>query len=641
MPDWTYQTVFRPALFRLGAETGRRLALGSMGLLARLPLGRRMIQMMGHMKPDPRLAIERNGLSFPAAVGLGCAVDPYMSATSALAEFGFGFLEIGPIATHHEARAGSIHLQTDTESIQFDEPRAAITPTNARDRLIKNGLFRLPTLARIAPSSPDDARQILDLLGRLVEGFVVPIDCLDNVCQAYDVNDDAILFVAIDAGASQDEAKKERCSQAVRERGVRGIIVASAAEEHRAQRIGKPDRDEALETVQQLRKELGPELIIIGSVGVHSPADALDYVEAGADMVQVDSGLVFAGPGLPKRINEALLYRRLMTQPESEPTPTRVGNESWFWAMLMGLGVFVGGVLAMIVATTRVVLPYDEVMSGLTRAQLIEINDRLLLFMTHDRVTLAGTMLAVGIMYVTMAWWGIRRGVHWAYLSVVASALAGFLSFFSFLGFGHFDPFHAFVTAILCQFLLLTIHARLPERHQMEMPDLHNDRRWRANQWGQLLFVIHGAVLIVAGSVISYIGMTTVFVPEDLEFMHTSAADLYGTHPQLVPLVAHDRATFGGMLIACGVATLLPALWGFRRGQAWLWWSLMLAGNVAYLSTMLVHWNVGYHSLKHLIPAYSGLGCLWAGGLASYWFLAAHDERLEQEWKRRLSVSAR
>ena len=131
--------------------------------------------------------------------------------------------------------------------------------------------------------------------------------------------------------------------------------------------------------------------------------------------------------------------------------------------------------------------------------------------------------------------------------------------------------------------------------------------------------------------------MTSVFVPEDLEFMNTSAAELLGAHPQLVPLVAHDRATFGGMLISCGMATLLPALWGFRRGQRWLWWSLMLSGTVAYVSTMLIHWEVGYHSLKHLLPAYGGLLWLWAGGLASYGFLVARDKRLEKEWGRRLT----
>ena len=612
-----------------------------MGSLSRLPLGKRVIQLMGHMKPDSRLAIERNGFRVPAPVGLGCALDPRLSATPAFSEFGFGFLEIGPIVANPAANAGTAHLDIAGETIRFEAPRTALTPIAASGRLKQDGPFRLPVFARIEPSSSTEACRFLDVLGSCVDGFVVPIDRLDALRGLHSADDDVTsvpgtFLAAVDVGAWRDQAQRDRCTQAIRQGWISGILVGESASDDAVQQIGKASFVAAVETVRLVRTELGPQPIVIGSVGVHSPADALDYVEAGADLVQVDSGMVFAGPGLPKRINEALLYRRLMSETSSEARPERVGTESWFWAMLMGLSMVIGGVVTMAIATTRVVLPYDESMAGLTRDQLTEVNERLLPFMTHDRVTLAGTMLAAGILYMTMAWRGIRHGVHWAYVTVIASAFTGFLSFFSFLGFGYFDPLHAFVTSVLFQFLLLTIHARLPKRRQMEAPDLWNDGRWKANQWGQLMFVIHGAVLIVAGLVISGIGMTCVFVPEDLEFMHTSAEDLFGAHPQLVPLVAHDRATFGGMLIACGVATLLSALWGFRRGQVWLWRALMLAGNIAYASTVLVHWIVGYDSLKHLLPAYGGMFWLWAGGAASYWFLAASDPRLETEWARRL-----
>jgi len=62
MPDWSYQTIFRPVILRLGPVAGRMLALGAIGRLSRLPLGRRVIQLLGHMRPDPRLAFARNGI---------------------------------------------------------------------------------------------------------------------------------------------------------------------------------------------------------------------------------------------------------------------------------------------------------------------------------------------------------------------------------------------------------------------------------------------------------------------------------------------------------------------------------------------------------------------------------------------------
>jgi hypothetical protein len=232
-------------------------------------------------------------------------------------------------------------------------------------------------------------------------------------------------------------------------------------------------------------------------------------------------------------------------------------------------------------------------------------------------VTLAGTMLSVGVLYLALSFYGSRLGMSWAHHAIVVSAFTGFLSFFLFLGFGYFDPFHAFVTAVLLQLLLLAVHADLPRYRNSAPPELTNDRSWQLGQWGQLLFIVHGAVLVVAGCVISAIGISSVFVPEDLEFMHTTADHLSGAHPQLVPLVAHDRATFGGMLIACGVCVLLSSLWGFRRGHAWQWWSLMIAGGTAYAATILVHWHVGYSSPKHLLPAFAGLGLLLAGGALS------------------------
>lgn len=645
MPDWSYQTIFRPAILRLGPVAGRTLALGAIGLLSRLPLGRRVIQLLGHMRPDAALSFDKNGFRASAPVGLGCRLDPQLLALSAFAEFGFGYLEIGPIVAEPPHKAGSIDWDAASEIMRLEAPSAALTPSAARKRLERDGPLGVTVLARIEPSSPDEAREIFKTLGECVEAFVTPSRCLADVCRALDGNGEAasrrpVLLAAIDAATWQAPAQRKACAQAIDAGQLAGVVV-SPVEDGASIEIGRSGFDAALEAIRQLRIECGPRPVVIGSVGVHSPADALDYLQAGADLVQVDSGLAFTGPGLAKRINEAILYRRQMIEPAMAAPPVRPARQSWFWALLMGLSMLFGGLLAMAIAVTRVVMPYDESMAGLTRQQLADVNARLLSFMTHDRVTLAGTMVAVGILYTLLAVHGLRRGAHWAYLSVACSALAGFVSFFSFLGFGYFDPFHAFVTAILFQFLVLTVHSELPAPQRAAPPELHNDWRWQANQWGQLLFVVHGATLIAAGIVISVIGMTSVFVPEDLEFMQTCAADLIEAHPQLVPLVAHDRATFGGMLVACGMATLLPALWGFQRGQAWLWRALMLAGNVAYGSTIAVHWCVGYQSLKHLLPAYGGWILLWVGGIASYWFMAARDQELEREWLRRLNGSAR
>jgi hypothetical protein len=112
-----------------------------------------------------------------------------------------------------------------------------------------------------------------------------------------------------------------------------------------------------------------------------------------------------------------------------------------------------------------------------------------------------------------------------------------------------------------------------------------------------------------------------VFVHEDLDFMQTTADVLRAANPRLVPLVAHDRATFGGMLLAGGWVFLLPALWGFRNGSAWLWWTLLIAGIAAYVAAIGVHFAVGYTNIMHLAPAFSGLIAFVVGLGLSYSYL--------------------
>jgi dihydroorotate dehydrogenase len=75
------------------------------------------------------------------------------------------------------------------------------------------------------------------------------------------------------------------------------------------------------------------------------------------------------------------------------------------------------------------------------------------------------------------------------------------------------------------------------------------------------------------------------------------------------------------MLLASGWALLLPALWGYRRGSSWLWWSFLVAGLAAYSAAVGVHYAVGYESLKHLLPALGGLVLFLLGLILSYPFL--------------------
>ena len=69
---------------------------------------------------------------------------------------------------------------------------------------------------------------------------------------------------------------------------------------------GAPVRKRSTEVVQYLKTK-SPELKIIAVGGIASAADAIEKINAGADLVQVYSGLIYEGPSLIKQINKGLL----------------------------------------------------------------------------------------------------------------------------------------------------------------------------------------------------------------------------------------------------------------------------------------------------------------------------------------------
>jgi len=59
--------------------------------------------------------------------------------------------------------------------------------------------------------------------------------------------------------------------------------------------------------IRYLRAKAGPDLPIIGVGGIHSAEDAIEKLQAGADLIQVYSGFVYEGPGLIEKINQRIL----------------------------------------------------------------------------------------------------------------------------------------------------------------------------------------------------------------------------------------------------------------------------------------------------------------------------------------------
>lgn len=626
MPDWTYQTVFRPVLRRLSFEAAQKIALRTLGLLGQFAVGRAIVRFMGHGAPPAELATEIAGTKIASPVGLGCGVDPSASATSAFSLFGFGLIEVGPVSLDAGPGSTTTHAPPEWSESGLNFPRQlpALSVEQLRSVLSANVSHDVRLIIRL------DERLVAQLADDQNAALLTELVAASNVL--------GVVLPPPTANASQQlQELFARSSTALQQVGLfvfqriepaaisgwlkHGAFAASHGDgivldlnhyKHEADASAGLETadspDDVVALVRRLKVEQ-PELPLLTSGGVLEPVDAIDLLNAGADAVLVTDGLAVAGPGLPKRINDAIVSLQRRAIPDEAPS-LPLGQLSWFWSFLMGLSLTVGGVLALVIGWTRVVLPYDEDFLNLQRDEICSLNERLLPFMSHDRVTLAGTMLALGPLYLALAWFGDRRGQHWARIAVIASALIGFLCFFSFLGFGYFDPFHAFVSSVLFQLMALGLHSSLGHP-TAEVPDLRNTNAWRRALWGQLLMVMLGCAILLGGITICTFGMTTVFVQQDLQFLQASREAITGLNPKLVPLVAHDRATFGGMLMATGVTVALSALWGWRKGRRWLWWTLLLSGSTAFLTTIVIHWWVGYTSLIHLLPAYGGLAVLW------------------------------
>ncbi|WRP08644.1 hypothetical protein U9J35_10935 [Rossellomorea aquimaris] len=66
--------------------------------------------------------------------------------------------------------------------------------------------------------------------------------------------------------------------------------------------------------------------------------------------------------------------------------------------------------------------------------------------------------------------------------------------------------------------------------------------------YGQLAFVVLGFSFVLGGLVISYYGVTSVFVPTDLLYLCMPPEILHEFNQNLIPVIAHDRAGFGSAL---------------------------------------------------------------------------------------------
>jgi dihydroorotate dehydrogenase len=115
------------------------------------------------------------------------------------------------------------------------------------------------------------------------------------------------------------DAQLDDVVSVVKESGIAGVIATNTTISRQGLRTpgaeveamgaggvsGAPVRKRSTEVVRYLRERLPRPIVIIGVGGIDSADAAMEKLQSGADLVQVYTGLIYEGPALVKRINEA------------------------------------------------------------------------------------------------------------------------------------------------------------------------------------------------------------------------------------------------------------------------------------------------------------------------------------------------
>lgn len=283
---------------------------------------------------------------------------------------------------------------------------------------------------------------------------------------------------------------------------------------------------------------------------------------------------------------------------------------------LTAVALLFSGALAIFLAVRREFLPQDIAYLGMTAEALCGIADcRIVGFMFHDRVAFAGTLIAVATLYLWLASFPLRSGAAWAWWAFLLSGTLGFGSFLAYLGYGYLDHWHGVATLGLLPVFLTGLvvsrsHATVRVAGWLRSEEARRaPAAVRLGRWGLLAT---GAGIALAGTVILYLGSTEVFVKEDLGFMGLSRAALDQVNARLVPLIAHDRAGFGGGLATIGVLLVMCA-WYAPPSRAFHQ-AVLLAGGCGFGCAIGTHFVEGYLNPVHLAPAFAG-AALFAGSI--------------------------
>jgi dihydroorotate dehydrogenase len=349
----------RPFLFGLDPEAAHDMTLSALSRLQNTPA---QCLWQGPRIDDP---VELAGLKFPNRVGLAAGLDKNGRCIDGLGAMGFGFIEVGTVTPRAQPgnpkprifrlpqadalinRLGFNNdgLQAFVANVQraksfrnaggvlgLNIGKNAATPIEraADDYLLGlEGVFPFADYVAVNISSPN-TKNLRELQGDTA------LDALLAALQARRLHLQKAhkrkvpMFVKI--APDLDEAQVGAIAQALKRHRIDGVIATNTTLERGAV-MGLPHANEAgglsgapvfeasNRVIRQLRAALGKRYPIIGVGGVMSAADARSKIAAGADLVQIYTGLIYKGPALVGESAGALKRMRSASSAQAPETP--------------------------------------------------------------------------------------------------------------------------------------------------------------------------------------------------------------------------------------------------------------------------------------------------------------------------------
>jgi dihydroorotate dehydrogenase len=342
-----YKALIRPIFFSFDPERIHHFTFSFVKSISKIPLVPNIIKSM-YAVEDVSLERELFGLKFKNPVGLAAGFDKNAVLYNELANFGFGFIEIGTVTPKGQVgnpKKRLFRLKDDKGIINrmgFNNEglEAAIEQLKKnKGKLIIGG-----NIGKNTSTAPEDyTKDYLECFNALhpyVDYFVLNVSC-PNVGSHAKLTDKDYLEELIGAvqkanntfenqkpillkiAPDLNEIQLDEIIELVANTKIDGVIASNTSVSRDNLKMpaselekignggvsGQPVKEKSTRVIKYLADKSNKAFPIIGVGGIHSANDALEKIEAGADLVQVYTGFIYEGPKLIKNINKALIKK--------------------------------------------------------------------------------------------------------------------------------------------------------------------------------------------------------------------------------------------------------------------------------------------------------------------------------------------